>query len=55
MYRIYFDCVTVLGAYIPNMSLYFDQKPDDNELIDRLKKEGFVMYRLSHMPKLVKI
>ena len=55
MYRVYFDCVTALGAYIPNMSLCFDQKPDEIELIGRLKKEGFAMYRLPHMPKLVKI
>lgn len=55
MCKVYFDGVTKMGSYIQNACLVFDEEPTMCGLVIRLKEEGYTMFKLSHMPKLVNI
>lgn len=55
MYKVYFDGMTKMGSYIQNACLMFNEEPTMCELVIRLKEEGYVMFRLPHMLKLVNI
>ena len=55
MFKVYFDGQLTCGAYIQNARLIFDEEPTMVGLVNRLRDEGYTMFRLPHMPKLVKI
>lgn len=55
MYKVYFDGMTKMGSYIQNACLVFNEEPTMCGLAIRLKEEGYTMFKLPHMPKLVKI